>query len=331
VKAAAVTDDHRFEVVDVPDPIPGPDDLVVRVQACGICGSDLKAHAFMPGGTILGHEFCGEVVAVGAAARDGWREGEPVAAMPLTSCGRCRWCLADDPAHCEAFDPQGVGGSPGAFAEYVKVAAGSAVTLRDDLGDLGALVEPLAVGLHTVEATRLRPGGRVLVIGGGNVGAAVAVWARRLGAGEVVVSDPAPLRRDSAALFGATGVHDPADGPLPTGFDVVVECVGAPGMLQAAIDAAGVRGRVVVAGVCTVPDEIVPLTALLKEVEVAFAVYYRKHEFAAAADLLQSGGIDAGAFVSRRVGLDQVDAAFQTLLTSATERKILVTPDAEVR
>src|SRR6185436_366311 len=119
--------------------------------------------------------------------RDQWREGQLVAALPLTACGRCRWCLADDPAHCVQVDYLGVGGSAGAFAEYVRVDAHRSVPLDDAVGDHGAVVEPLAVGLHTVDAAGIRPGDRVLVIGGGNVGAAVTFWARRLGAGEVVV------------------------------------------------------------------------------------------------------------------------------------------------
>ena len=97
--AAVLTDDHRFVVETLPDPTPGPADLVLRVEACGICGSDLKAHGHMPGGIVMGHEFCGEVVAVGGDVADRWREGDLVAAMPLNACGRCRWCLADDPAH----------------------------------------------------------------------------------------------------------------------------------------------------------------------------------------------------------------------------------------
>jgi (R,R)-butanediol dehydrogenase/meso-butanediol dehydrogenase/diacetyl reductase len=325
VRAAVLTHDHGFDVGDVADPTPGASELVLRVDACGICGSDLKAYQALPAGTVLGHEFCGEIVAVGKGA-DRWRKGQRVAAMPLSACGQCRWCRADEPAHCDGVDLQGVGGSPGAFAEYVRVDAASAVGLADGIGELGALVEPLAVGLHTVTAGDLHAGERVLVIGGGNVGAAVSMWASRLGATEVVVSDPAPSRRDSAARFGATAVHDPADGPPPGGFEVVFECVGAPGTVQAAVDAAGVRGRVVIAGVCVVPDQIVPIAALMKEVEVRFAVYYRGGEFAAAADLLASGSIDAAALVSRHVGLEGVDRAFQTLLSTTTERKILVTP-----
>jgi len=326
MRAAVLNDQHTFDLVDLPDPTPGPGELVLEVRACGICGSDLKAHSFFPAGTLLGHEFCGEVVAVGADTAGAWREGQWVAALPLSSCGWCRWCLADQPHHCEQFDPLGVGGSPGAFAEYVRVSAAASVRLSDGVGEYGALVEPLAVGLHTVVAGKVEAGDRALVIGGGNVGAAVSLWARRRGAAEVVVSDPSPTRRDSAGLFGATAVHDPNDGPPPAGFDVVFECVGAPGLIQTAVDAAGKLGRVVVAGVCGSPDQIMPLSAVLKEVQVAFAVYYRRAEFAAAAALLEGGGVDASSLVTSRVDLDAVTDAFQTLLSSTTERKVLVEP-----
>src|SRR5690349_10486508 len=135
--------------MDVDDPVPGPGELVLRTTACGICGSDLKAYSAMPAGLVMGHEFCGEIVAVGTGV-DGWREGQAVAAMPLFACGQCRWCLADQPAHCEKVDYQGVGGAAGAYAEYVRVSAAGTVRLADGIGEFGALVEPLAVGLHTV-------------------------------------------------------------------------------------------------------------------------------------------------------------------------------------
>jgi (R,R)-butanediol dehydrogenase/meso-butanediol dehydrogenase/diacetyl reductase len=327
MRAAILTDEHTFEVADVPDPSPGADELVLRVNACGICGSDLKAHTMLPAGAVLGHEFCGEVVAVGTDSRARWREGQQAAALPLTACGACRWGMADQPAHCARVDLFGLGATPGAFAEYVRVAAGQSVPLNPAVGRLGALVEPLAVGLHTVAMADIRAGDKVLVIGGGNIGLAVTVWAHRLGAREVVVSDPIAARRDAAAVFGASGAHDPASEPPPRDFDVVFECVGSTGMVQAAIDAAGTRGRVVIAGLCMAPDSVVPVTALLKEVEVRFAVYYRGREFAAAAALLESGGIDAEAFVTAQVGLDGVSAAFDRLLTTTDERKILVVPN----
>jgi (R,R)-butanediol dehydrogenase/meso-butanediol dehydrogenase/diacetyl reductase len=326
MRAAVLTDKHTFEVAEVPDPSPGADELVLRVSACGICGSDLKGHTLMPAGAVLGHEFCGEVVAVGVGGRDTWQEGQQAAALPLSSCGQCRWCLGDEPAHCERVDLFGLGATPGAFAEYVRVSAARTVPLDPSVGRAGALVEPLAVGLHAVAIGGVKPGDDVLVIGGGSVGLAVTVWARRFGARMVVVSDPVASRRDNAGAFGATDVHDPASQPPPQGFDVVFECVGLPGMVQAAIDAATTRGRAVIVGVCVTPDTVVPVIALLKEVEVRFAVYYRGNEFAAAAALLESGSIDADAFVTGHVDLNGVNDAFQRLLTSTGDRKILVTP-----
>jgi (R,R)-butanediol dehydrogenase / meso-butanediol dehydrogenase / diacetyl reductase len=326
MQAAVLTENHSFEVAEVPDPSPRPDELVLRVNACGICGSDLKVHTMLPAGVVLGHEFCGEVVAVGADSSRKWRVGQHAAALPLTACGVCRWCLADEPAHCARVDLVGVGGTPGGFAEYVRVAAAQSVPLDPGIGRLGALAEPLAVGLHAVAMGNLKAGDKVLVIGGGNIGLAVTVWALRLGAREVVVSDPIAARRGVAGAFGATGAHDPTSDPPPHDFDVVFECVGSTGMVQAAIDAAGTHGRVVIAGLCMTPDTVLPVSALLKEVEVRFAVYYRGNEFAAAAALLESGGIDAGAFVTGQVGLDGVSGAFERLLASTGDRKILVTP-----
>jgi 2-desacetyl-2-hydroxyethyl bacteriochlorophyllide A dehydrogenase len=325
MRAAVLDDDHHFRVETLDDPVPGPGDLVLEVTACGICGSDLKAHDHMPPGSVLGHEISGRVFAVGTEV-EGWREGQLVASMPLQACGRCRWCLRGEVAHCETVDLIGVGGRAGGFAELVRVDPATTFALPDALGELSALTEPLAVGLHTVALAQIQPGDRVLVIGGGSVGAAVTIWARRFGAREVVVSDPVAHRRESADVFGATGVHDPGEGPLPTGFDVVVECVGIPGMIEAAIGAAGVLGRVVVAGVCTYPDTIQPLGAVLKEVSMRFAVYYRRQEFELVADLLASGSIDPAPFVTGTVGLDGVDGAFAHLLSTTVERKVLVVP-----
>ena len=327
MRAAVLTGDHAFEVVEVADPVPGPGELVLRVSACGICGSDLKAYKSMSAGSVLGHEFCGEIAAIGPDVSVSWREGDLVAAMPLGACGGCRWCLSGEPAHCERVDLIGVGGSAGAFAEYIRVTAASSVPLDEGVGTAGALVEPLAVGLHAVQIGEVKPGDRVLVIGGGNVGVAVALWARRLGAREVIVSDPEHSRREAAGQFGATGVHDPGEGPATPGFDVVFECVGVPGLIQAAVDAAAVRGRVVIAGVCMGPDQLMPLMAVLKEVSIRFAVYYRGDEFAAAAALINGGAVVTEAFISATVGLDGVQGAFDRLTTKAGGAgKTLVTP-----
>ena len=184
----------------------------------------------------MGHEFCGEVVAIGADTDPAWREGRHVTALPLIGCGRCLACLAGEPAHCEQADMVGVGGSPGGFAEYVRVHQRETVGLPEHIDHtLGALVEPLAVGLHAVERAHIRSGDKVLVVGAGPVGLSVITWAARSGAGELVVSDPSAVRREAAAEFGATRTVDPEAEPLEARYDVVIECVGLPGMTDVCV------------------------------------------------------------------------------------------------
>jgi (R,R)-butanediol dehydrogenase/meso-butanediol dehydrogenase/diacetyl reductase len=328
MRAAVLNDDHDLEVAEIPDPTPNPGDLVLRVTACGICGSDLKIRPVMPAGMVMGHEFCGEVVAVGADAAADWREGQHVTALPLIGCGRCLACLAGETAHCEQADMVGVGGSPGAFAEYVRVDGHETVALPDALDPaLGALVEPLAVGLHAVERSLPRAGDRALVIGAGPVGLAVMTWLAHFGVRELVVSDPSAVRRAAAEEFGATRTIDPTAERLEPRYDLVVECVGLPGMTDECIRAATTHGRVIIAGVCTHPDPYVPIGAIMKELSVAFAVYYTRREFFSVVDALGRGAIDAAPFVTQRVGLDGANAAFHALTDAKEQRKVLVLPE----
>jgi (R,R)-butanediol dehydrogenase / meso-butanediol dehydrogenase / diacetyl reductase len=326
VKAAIIDEQHHLDIVDVPDPTPGPRELVLDVRACGICGSDLKLVDALPPGLVMGHEFCGVVAAAGTDVSADWREGQLVAGLPLTSCGRCRWCLGGEPTHCETVDRVGVGGSAGAFAQYVRVDVSQAVALDDEIGERGALVEPLAVGLHTVAAAEIEPADRVLVIGAGPVGLAVITWARRFGAGDIVVSDPSAGRREAAPTFGATATVDPGREELGTGFDVVFECVGAPGLIASAAGAIRPRGRIIVAGVCLQPDPLPPGTALMNETTVRWVMYYTRGEFELAARLLERGDIDGNAFVTGHTPLEGIDDAFRELKSQSAHRKLLVVP-----
>ena len=329
MRAAVITDDH-FTVETVADPVPGPNDLVLRVTGCGVCGSDLKARHAMPTGTVMGHELCGEVVAVGSAATDRWKPGQHAAVLPVISCGKCPACRSGRVAHCEQAALIGLGGAPGGFAEYVRVSAQLSFLLPDDLSPLaGVLVEPFAVGLHTARAARIGGGDSVLVIGGGSVGLTTARWARELGASTVTVSDPVPARRAAAAeAFGATATIDPATEELGGPYDVVVECVGAPGLLDVCAGAAANHGRVVIAGVCAEPDPFLQLIPLLKELTISFSVYYSPDEFRTVIDAFRSGRIEPLSLVSRSVGLDAVNELFESLDHGTQELKIIVDPAA---
>ncbi len=336
MKAAVLTESRTFEIVDVPDPVAGPGQLVLRVEACGICGSDLKAAANMPSGLIMGHEFCGEVVEVGGGS-SAWQIGQRVTALPLIGCGTCLPCSQGDVSHCEqGSDNIGVGGSSGAYAEYIKVGALETFALPLDFGaGTGALIEPLAVGLHAVDRARPNRGDVVAVIGGGPVGQAVALWARFFGAREVVVSDPVAARRAQCQRMGATQAVDPAETPLAAFLDsqlgrradLVFECVGVPGMVQASIDACVTHGRVVIVGVCTKPDPFVPVTAIVKELAMYFVVYYRSGDFAFTIDMMRQGRIDPLSLITDRVDLAGFPTAFEALKNPSTQSKVLVLPN----
>ncbi|MCE2391404.1 MAG: alcohol dehydrogenase catalytic domain-containing protein [Proteobacteria bacterium] len=321
----------------VPDPSPEPGDLVLRVQGCGICGSDLHmSEQRMPPGMVMGHEYAGEVVEVGPeAAAGGWRTGERVCALPLAGCGRCVHCHAGNVHFCQAARSFGLGQAAGGYAEYVLAGAAESFRLPEALdGVQGALVEPLAVGLHIVGAARLRAGDNVLVIGAGPVGVAATLWARHFGAREIGVSDPVAGRRELAGRQGATFEIDPGSQEVLPAFEaraggppsVILECVGVPGMIQAAFDAAPPQGRVVIAGVCIERDSILPLGAVAKELSVRFAAYYNKTDFAYALDMLASGRVDPSGLITDVIGLAELPAAFESLRRPTSQCKVVVDP-----
>ena len=203
----------------------------------------------------MGHEFAGEIIEVGSAAKSLWKAGDRVAGFPYICCGDSSPCtnFKGGAAVCAKGLSIGLGSSPGAYAEYVRIGASGAFRLPDSVSFReGALVEPLAVGLHAVDMAKMEHGATVLVIGAGPVGLAVMLWAKFLGARHVIVSERAEVRRAMAAKFGATDAIDPSQPLTPQvekiagkGADIIFECVGAPGMIGAAMMEAPRHARIV--------------------------------------------------------------------------------------
>jgi (R,R)-butanediol dehydrogenase / meso-butanediol dehydrogenase / diacetyl reductase len=326
MRAAVVGADGIFEIVTVPDPSPGPGELVLRVTACGLCGSDVKARPAMPAGTIMGHEFGGAVVAAGPGTH-GWPEGTQVAVLPVLPCGTCPWCASGLVAHCPSARLIGLGGSDGGFAEYTVVTPLAAFTVPPRVDPLhSALVEPFAVGLHNLHTAGAVEGLDVLVVGAGTVGLTSIAWARELGGRRITVVDPVAARRTSAAMFGATDALASLDDATPSGYDVVLECVGKGALLDGCIAAARTKGRIVVAGVAIEPAPFSSVAALMKELTIGFAVYYTPVEFRAVVEAFTTGRIDPAPLVAHRVDLARVNDAFDDVMNAAAGGKILVEP-----
>jgi (R,R)-butanediol dehydrogenase/meso-butanediol dehydrogenase/diacetyl reductase len=316
------------------DPVPAEHEVVLSVARCGICGSDLhmaQEHAYgAQDGDVFGHEFAGEVVAVGRKVEK-FVLKDLVAVMPFKSCGHCAECQAGNPAWCSTMKLQS-----GGYAQYAAVherqcfALPRTVSLAD-----GAIVEPLAVALHGVRLAQLVPGDRVLVLGAGPIGLAVAFWARRMGAKVVVVQDITDAQHQRALRMGATGFvsdsvepvlasHKALGGPA----DVVFECVGAPGLIMQAIEQVVPRGRVVLLGLCRAIDNIVPFAIVRKEVRLLPSVFFHPTEYEAALDMLLCGAVEPGYLVSDTVGIAQAPDIFESLKSRTTQCKVLIDPNA---
>lgn len=339
--ACFVESGKLMEVAEQPDPTPGPGEIVLRVGGCGICGSDLHVTELggaVPKGAIMGHEFAGEIVAVGqgAAGPEGpWREGDRVCTMPGISCGSCARCVSGDVMGCASLRMTGFGDIGGGYAEYA--IAGDQMTFRlpDSVSTAdGAIVEPLAVGLHAVDRAGLTPGEDVLILGAGPVGLAVAAWAKLLGAREVVVSDPADHRRALAQSLGATSVIDPQKEELGAAFEKMTghaprlgfECVGRPGMVQEIANVADRGATILSAGMCMAMDPVNPLVMGTKELTIQFVSYYRRGDFALTVDMLAAERLDPLPMVTDRIALDALPEAFEALRTPSTECKVIVEP-----
>lgn len=317
-----------------PDPTPGVGEVVIKVCRCGICGTDLAmsdgSGQTFEANSIIGHEFSGEVVAVGDGVEK-LKVGDPVAAMPFTGCGRCATCLAGRPNFCAGFR-----GMPGAFAEYTTTAERVAIKLPKTLSLAdGALVEPLAVSLHGVALAAMKPGDKVLVIGAGPIGLGAVFWARQLGAGAIAVTAASRQRESLAMQMGANAFVLPdkpeelpqaaiaALGGMP---DVVIEAVGKPDMIARAVNCVRPAGTVMVLGFCARPDSFIPAIAVWKEVRLLFGMTYSLDEFEHVARVLDRGVVEPRQMVTDTVGLDALPTTLESMRQRTHQCKVLVDP-----
>jgi len=333
VKAVVFQGLHQpLTLETLPDPSPGAGELVVKVGRCGICGSDLHmtedAAYGCQKGDVLGHEFAGEVVALGSGTT-GVKTGDLVSVIPLKSCGQCEHCRKGEVQWCASFGLQG-----GGYGEYAVTRPNQCVPLPQDLSLAdGALIEPLAVALHGINLSGLRTGDKVLVLGAGPIGLAVAFWARRFGAARVAVQDIAAFQQQRAEDMGAdVFVVDPAD---PVGSaeralggkaDIVFECVGLPGLIAQAVDQVKPRGTILLLGLCTRPDTFNSFAMLSKEVRLVTSAFFTVPEYEASLAALESGAVAPRLMITGTVSLAETPAMYESLKRRTAQCKVMIAP-----
>ncbi len=280
MKAAVWHGRRDLRVEEVPEPpAPPPGQVKIRVKWCGICGTDLHEYAAGPvminttrphiltgqmAPITLGHEFSGTVVEVGPGVEN-VADGDRVCADTAWRCGDCYWCRRGEYNVCQRSGGLGIH-SDGAFAEYVNAPAYMLHVLPPQISDeVGALIEPLAVGVHAIRRSGLQLGDTVAIVGAGPVGQAVLQAARAAGAGTIYVVETMAARQDLALRTGATEVLDPTKVDAGRdifkrtgriGVDIAVECIGNPQTAVAAVGLARRNGKVVIAGVFEEPAEL---------------------------------------------------------------------------
>ncbi|WP_343525435.1 alcohol dehydrogenase catalytic domain-containing protein [Sphingomonas sp.] len=319
-------------VEEVPDPTPGEGELVIKVGRCGICGSDLHMTEDPTygcrHGDVLGHEFAGEVVALGKDT-SGVRVGDLVSVIPLKSCGTCDHCRKGEVQWCSGFGLQG-----GGYAEYAVTRANQCVALPLDLSlSDGAIIEPLAVALHGVNRSGLKTGDKVLVLGAGPIGLGVAFWAKRFGAATVAVQDITTFQEQRSLEMGADlFVVDPQDPvgsagrALGGGADIVFECVGRPGLIAQAVDQVKPRGTIVLLGLCTQPDTFSPFAMLGKEAKLVTSAFFTVPEYEASLAALEQGAAAPRKLVSSTINLADTPTIFESLKRRTDQCKVLIAP-----
>ena len=310
---------RSLRLQEVPVPAPGPDQVLVQVAACGICGTDRHiARGEYPSAypVTLGHEISGTIVAHGARPpADTPMVGTPVAIDPNIACGHCVPCRRGDVCLCEHRVAIGVD-LDGGLAEYVTVPCSQIHALPPAVPTLwGALCEPLACCLHALDRAAIQPGASVVVIGGGVTGQLLVQLARLAGAVQVVLVTRQAARRRLAEQLGATASIDPAhadvvwqvagpEGVLPGGADIAIECVGSTATFEQCLSLTRRGGTVVVFGVAPREDlaRISPFEVFARELRI-FGSYLNPHSHARAVDLVASGRLALDPLISRRVDL----------------------------
>jgi len=346
MKAAVYVEKEKIEIQDIPRPEIQSGEILLKVEYCGICGSDV--HAYKSGqlyspGTVMGHEFSGTVAEIADGVED-FEIGDPVVVLAGVACRECYYCLRGAPNMCIGSNIPVIGLSPninGAFAEYVRIMrpANQLTKLAEAISlQQAALTEPYCVAMHSLRKSRFRPGDSVLVIGAGPIGLAVVNLLALGGAGKITVIEKSEARIEQAAGFGADAVLNPDTEGIGlfdkvrslnniVGPDIIFECAGFPDTFNMAVSLARRDGQVMIVSIIEQETPIYPFVLAVNEVDVKGCYAFTGDDFNSVINYMADGRLEADRMISEVIALDDiVEKGFGALLESPEKLKILVKP-----
>jgi (R,R)-butanediol dehydrogenase/meso-butanediol dehydrogenase/diacetyl reductase len=337
MKAAVMRDKQRIEIEDVPTPEPGPDQVLIKIKYSALCGSDV--HRFQYGmaepGSIMGHEFCGEIAAVGTNAT-GWKEGDRViggGGAPVDGITR--------PTSAPRYNARTVGfKSPGwgGFAEYALMDAWRPLPLPDTVSwETAVLAEPCSIAVHAVRRSSFKIGDRVVVLGAGPIGLLTQQVLQAGGAGAVYVSEPARARARAARELGATEVFDPVSVDLVErvleltdglGAPVAFDCAAAKNTLQQGLDLVRRGGQVTVVSMAWEEVPLLTVDWIGREVEMVASYGSAPEDWQISLDLMAQGKIDSGPMIDQDsfIGFDDMQSTLVKLMTPSDQIQSVLVP-----
>jgi len=330
MKAMLVHGPRDIRLGEMPVPQPGPGEVLVRVKAVGICGSDLHSYLYGEiGGVaikeplVLGHEPAGIIEALGPGVT-GLQVGTPVAVDPSMSCGHCELCLEGDPHLCRQNRFFGVYPTHGAFREYLAHPADLVFPLPEGMGfDEGALLEPMGIATYVTGLAGIRLGDRVAVLGAGPIGLLTIRMTRLAGAGEIVASDLVAERLAAARHMGADLTWDASSDDVVArimdhthgrGVDVVIEAAGAPETVEQAMEIARPGGTVVIVGIPA--EDRMSFRASVPRRKGLTVKFDRrmKHTYPRCIDLVAAGRVDLKPLATHRFPLERLQEALELVI-----------------
>jgi len=321
LKVALLRRPYQLELVERPIPTPGPKEVLIRLRAAGICGSDIQGfggeHPLMTLPRVLGHEMAGGVEAVGGQVSR-FSPGDHVVVDPMLRCGQCRPCRLGRYNCCEDLEVLGIH-TDGGFAEFMVLAEGQAHAVPEDLPwEVGALVEPLAVGAHGVARAKVRDGERVVILGAGTIGLAALLAARQYQV-EVIVVDILDWKLKRARALGADLALNPAtedavgalmDFTQGQGAEVVLEAAGTPITIASSVNYVASAGRICIVGLTGQEIPLYQSELTRKEVDVYFS-RNSLDQFPRVIRRIAQGEIDPRPLISHRFPFREAEKALE--------------------